>query len=153
MAKAVREFNGKFSFLSNFFLCSFTWDGIKWPHAEAAYQAAKTLDQSRRLEFVSLSPGAAKRRGQQIGLREDWEQVKLEIMAEILYAKFEQNPELKTQLINLEGFTLEEGNYWGDRFWGISPARSNKGKNNLGKLLEELRDLYIQKDENVIVIF
>jgi len=34
---------------------------------------------------------------------------------------------------------LIEGNKWGDRFWGVCKG---KGKNNLGKILMKIRDVY-----------
>jgi len=140
--KVVLEFQGEFRFLSNFFLCSLTWDNIVWPHSEAAYQAAKTLNRAKRIEFSHLSPFESKRRGKQLMLRDDWDKVKIEIMAEILFAKFDQNPHLKQQLLTTGDVLLIEGNSWKDTFWGHSPVGSNIGSNHLGRLLMELRTLF-----------
>lgn len=142
MEKAILEFQGRHRFLSNFYECNLEWDGIKWTSSEAAYQAAKTLDRNKRLEFVNLSPSETKRKGKAVVLRSDWEEVKIEIMAEILFAKFEANPQLKKMLIETGDAHLEEGNNWHDRFWGVCPPGSKTGKNHLGRLLMELRDLY-----------
>jgi len=138
----ILEFQGDYRFLSNFYICSFTWDGIKWSHSEAAYQAAKTLDRIKRLEFSTLTASESKRRGKSLVLRSDWEEVKVEVLAEILYAKFSQNPYLKQQLIDTKDAILIEGNSWGDRFWGVSPTFSDNGLNHLGRLLMELRTLF-----------
>ena len=142
MKTAILEFKDEYHFLSNFYICKFTWDGITWPHSESAYQAAKTLNANKRLEFINITPGLAKRKGRQLVIRPDWEDVKLVIMAEILYHKFEQNPLLKEKLIATGSAKLEEGNTWNDRYWGVSPPKSGNGKNHLGRLLEELRELY-----------
>ena len=142
----ILEFQGNYRFLSNFYLCSFTWDGVRWSHSEAAYQSAKTANPLDRQKFINLTPSQAKRYGKQILIREDWELVRVEIMAEILYAKFSQNPSLKQLLINTGNSILIEGNSWGDCFWGVSPVGSNNGLNHLGRLLMELRTLF-QLDE------
>ena len=31
---------------------SFVWENIRWPHSEAAYQAAKTLNFNEREDFL-----------------------------------------------------------------------------------------------------
>lgn len=141
MAK-ILEFQGDYRFLSNFHLCSFTWDGYTWSHSEAAFQAAKSEHPLIRKKFLHLSPGQAKRYGRQILIRPDWDDVKIEVMAEILFAKFDQNPHLKQQLIDTGDAYLIEGNSWGDRFWGVSPVGSDNGLNHLGRLLMELRTLF-----------
>lgn len=150
--KSILEFSGEHRYLSNFYLCNFEWDGAVWPSSEAAYQAAKTLDSSLRKSFLNISPSAAKRLGKNIPLRDDWEDVRLVIMAEIVYAKFTQNPDLLQKLLSTSGI-LEEGNYWGDKFWGVSPAGSGKGQNHLGRILMELRDLYKGETQGGLVSF
>lgn len=141
MSKAITEFKGQYSFLSNFYSCKFVWDGIVWPHSEAAYQAAKTLDRETREAFADLqNPVAAKRAGKRIALRSDWDEVKFEIMYDIVYEKFRQNPHLLTKLWQTKDAVLEEGNHWGDRIWGISPAGSGKGQNWLGRILMAVRE-------------
>ena len=71
------------------------------------------------------------------------EEVKDEIMKHCLRSKFDQNPELKAELIKTNGLHLEEANTWGDRYWGTV---NGEGKNMLGKLLMELRDEYINSN-------
>lgn len=148
----ILEFKGEHEYLSNFYLCSFTWDGIKWPHSEAAYQAAKSPHAIIRKKFVNLSPGKAKRYGKTIIMRDDWEDVKLEVMAEIIFHKFEQNPDIKEKLLATTG-ELQEGNWWGDKFWGVSPAHSNNGQNHLGRILMEYRDLCLGTAISGLVTF
>lgn len=148
----ILEFQGEHRYLSNFYLCSFVWDGVVWPHAEAAYQAAKSEHWIVRKSFLKLSPSEAKRKGKQILIRPDWDDVKLEVMAEIVYAKFTQNPDLLERLLATTG-ELVEGNAWKDRFWGVCPVGSKNGSNHLGRILMELRQLYNKTEVRGIVSF
>ncbi len=75
-------------------------------------------------------------------MRKDWEQVKVQIMKEICKAKFDQNEDLKKQLLATGRQTLEEGNTWGDRIWGTVDG---VGQNYLGKILMEIRKEYHKK--------
>ena len=56
-------------------------------------------------------------------------------MKEILIAKFTQNPILLIKLKEITEPIIEE-NTWNDTFWGVC---NNKGYNNLGRLLEEVK--------------
>lgn len=132
----MKAFSGDLAFLSNFYPCTFVYRGLTWPSAEAAYQGMKTLDPGERAQFTRMSPGEAKRAGKDVDLRDDWEQVKLLIMAEILLAKFQQNPDLRKRLLATGTAYLEETNTWGDTYWGVCRGR---GDNYLGRLLMSLR--------------
>jgi len=141
----ISTFFGKYRFLSNFWPCEFVWDNIVWNSSEHAYVASKTLDRALRLKISKMAgKGEVKRFGRTIELRPDWEQVKYDIMLEIVRAKFRQNPDLKQKLLETGDAELEEGNTWGDRVWGVCPPNSGNGKNWLGKILmivrKELRD-------------
>lgn len=135
----IYEFKGPYRFLSNFYPAVFVWDGIVWPHSEAAYQAAK-FSRDQWHEFAFMTPNQAKKEGQVRKCREDWEQVKIGFMTQIVAQKFYQNIPLMEQLIATGDALLEEGNNWKDTFWGKCPPRYGRGKNNLGKILMELRD-------------
>lgn len=146
----IIEFNKEFHFLSNFYPATFECDGIIWKDSETAYQAAKSDDWNIRKEFSSqLTPGAAKRNGKLLTLRADWDEVKVKIMLEIVYEKFQQNLDLKQKLIATWPRKLEEGNYWRDTFWGVCPAGSGIGKNMLGIILMDLRDSF--RYENTLI--
>lgn len=136
----IQTFFGEYRFLSNFWPASFVWQGRLWPTAEHAYQAAKTLDPGQQQRILELtSPAYAKRAGKLVTLRADWEQVKAQVMTEIVFEKFNQNPELKRRLLNTGTARLEEGNNWKDRVWGICPPGSGQGRNLLGTILMVLR--------------
>jgi ribA/ribD-fused uncharacterized protein len=131
----VSEFQGEFRFLSNFWPVWVDFDGVLYPSVEHAYQAAKTLDKQKRLEMSKLTAGQAKRAGQKLVLRPDWEEVKIPIMKELLQKKFSYR-ELRFKLARIEGEIIE-GNTWGDTFWGIC---NGQGQNILGRLLMDIRD-------------
>ena len=133
----ISRFTGEYSYLSNFHPCPIPFEGITYPSAEHAYQAAKTLDQVTRYTIqVCSTPGQAKARGQRIPLRPSWEDLKILKMGHILTAKF-SIPELRDKLISTDTSMLVEGNNWGDTFWGICDG---EGYNILGKILMGIRD-------------
>ena len=70
-------------------------------------------------------------------LRKDWEQVKDDIMYEVVRAKFIQHPILAQQLLDTRDAELIEGNNWGDTYWGVC---NGYGKNMLGRILMRVRD-------------
>ena len=134
----IDSFRGKYYFLSNFFPAEVTYNGLTYQNNEAAFQAQKTYSKEERIEFTTLEPRDAKRRGMRVRLRRDWEQVKDRIMEEIVRAKFSQNEELKEQLLATGEAQLVEGNRWNDRYWGVD-IRSGVGENHLGKILMKVR--------------
>lgn len=140
----IDKFDGEFSFLSNFFECPVTFDSLTFRNSEAAYQAQKTLDVKDRMEFTTLTGGKAKRKGQKIQLRLDWDKVKFDIMYKICSAKFNQNPELAQRLLETGEEELVEGNTWNDRTWGIC---NGQGMNMLGKILMRIRS-ELQKNQS-----
>ena len=137
---AIREFKGEFAFLSNFAAAELVWDGMLWPTAEHAYQAAKTLDRQSRLNIAALAtPAQSKRAGKTLVLRPNWDNIKYHIMLEIVSAKFLQNPELAKQLLATGDAYLEEGNNHRDNIWGVCPPGSANGTNWLGLILMTVR--------------
>lgn len=136
----ILSFRDEYFFLSNFYPVEIKLDGIVYPNAETAFQAQKTLDVEERRKFSMLkNPVQAKRLGRKVKLRDDWEEVKLDIMTEVVSQKFLQHPHLIEMLLQTGDEELVEGNKWGDRFWGVCKG---KGKNHLGKILMKIRDAY-----------
>lgn len=132
----IKEFRNKYNFLSNFYTCSFVFEGYTWHSVETAFQAMK--DPSRMEEFVNLNPSKAKQLGRKVKLRSDWEQIKDQLMEKLVRLKF-QDPTLKEALINTGDELLVEGTWWGDTYWGIS-LKTGKGQNHLGKILMKIRE-------------
>ena len=139
----ITEFDGKYAFLSNFFYAPFVYDGIIYPTNEHFFQAMKTLDQEKRKQIAEAkTPGAAKRMGRQVQLREDWEQVKYTAMRVGVERKFDAHPGLAKKLIATGDAILIEGNSWHDNTWGscLCPKCADiAGKNWLGEILMERR--------------
>jgi ribA/ribD-fused uncharacterized protein len=131
----IDSFSGPNRFLSNFWPCRVFLDERVYTSTENAYQAAKTLIFDDRKPFESCAPGQAKRLGRRLIIRTDWEEVKLKVMEELLRQKFSY-PALKEMLLATGDQKIEEGNYWGDTFWGVCRG---VGHNHLGKLLMTLR--------------
>ena len=135
-------FRGKYFFLSNFYPCRIEYDGLVYQNAEAAYQAQKELDFEKRKSYQSLNPYDAKRHGRSANLRSDWEDVKDSIMYEIIFAKFQQNPDLKWLLMCVVDPIVEE-NTWNDTYWGVCRG---KGLNKLGEILTMVRQKFLEND-------
>jgi len=134
--KSIKEFVGAYAFLSNFYPCEMVYAGIKYKTSEHAYQAAKTLDFSVRLHVAQLAtPAIAKKYCRTIKVRDDWDDIKLAVMKEILLIKFNQ-PAFRYKLLATGNAWLEEGNTWSDYYWGVCRG---KGENWLGKLLMYVR--------------
>lgn len=136
---AIRSFREEYDYLSNFYPAPVEYKGLWYLNNEAAFQAQKCMTEEEKQAFTQLEPSKAKRLGRQVPLRPDWEEVKVEIMAEIVRAKFTQNPWLASRLVATGDREIIEGNTWGDTCWGVD-TRTGKGKNHLGKILMELRD-------------
>lgn len=139
----IDSFSGEYEFLSNFFvhrgprIPMLSFQGNLWWSAEHCYQAMKCVKlKDLRAIRDCKSPAKAKRMGQEVKCRKDWEDVKVPIMKMILLAKFTQSPILRQKLLETGNAKLIEGNTWNDRFWGVYKGR---GENNLGKLLMKVR--------------
>ena len=132
----IDNFSGKYRFLSNFYPHAITWEEIRYPSTEHAYQAAKTTNIFiRQIMAKERSPRAVKKLGRTLILRSDWESIKLDIMLEICRIKF-TDPALRQKLIETYPCILVEGNWWGDTFWGVC---NGHGTNHLGKTLMRIR--------------
>lgn len=128
----INSFSGEYRFLSNFWKATVTLDGVVYPSVEHAYQAAKTLDAEVRKKILAIDkPGEVKKFARTIEIREDWEEVKVHIMFDLVTQKFFNHPHLAGMLLDTEGMKIVEGNTWGDTFWGEC---NGVGKNMMGKI-------------------
>jgi len=141
--------------LSNFSSFTLIWKGRRFDTSEAAYHWEKFGEHEVLMEcdaagmprsmvsireMIRLAPSAheafktaerfkAKRRA-------DWDDVKVDIMRDILRAKVEQHEYVRRKLLETGLRRLVE-NSWRDDFWGWGPNRT--GLNMLGKLWMEVR--------------
>lgn len=136
----ISDFRGSHFFLSNFYYSPIDFDEEIYPTVEHAFQAAKTFDQEQRQAIRQCSsPAHAKQLGRRVLLREDWEQVKFDIMFTLLMQKFSE-ADLRQKLLDTGDAELIEGNTWNDKVWGcVSFNGQWIGKNHLGKLLMKVR--------------
>lgn len=131
--------------MSNFWPSEVTLDGVVYATVEHAYQAAKSIDPAKREIVRDMpQPAMAKRAGRRLKSRTDWEQVKVGVMRALLAEKFAPGTRLAAQLDATGDVVLEEGNTWGDTFWGVCRGT---GLNTLGRLLMEIRALNRGGDE------
>jgi ribA/ribD-fused uncharacterized protein len=139
------SFTGNYKFLSNFYPSPMRWAKHNYPTAEHLYQARKTGDfQWNRRIAAATTPSMAKALGRQAPLLSNWEDIKLNVMRDVVELKFRDNPELAERLLA----TGIEGNYWHDQFWGDCTCvthRDSTGRNALGTILMNVRlDLQVQ---------
>ena len=134
---AITRFREEYSFLSNFYPVNISYEGLNYTSVEAAFQACKTLNPSKKLMFTGLGAKDAKIRGRLLPLRKDWEGVKEGIMYELCFQKFSENPHLKEKLLATGDQLLVEGNRYGDIYWGVVDG---VGENKLGKILMRIRE-------------
>lgn len=163
--------NALFFEFSNFYTKSpFVLDGKKWSSSEHYYQAAKwehepdyqaliiecdiplkAFKMSKQRKLVSyhvnlvinkktnkMKVNDAITLHKNLKPRSDWQEIKINVMRKALKAKFEQNPKLKALLKSTGNSEIIEGSPY-DYFWG--EGKEKTGKNVLGKLLMELRNI------------
>lgn len=146
---------GYFEEFSNFIKSnSFIYDdmGLKYTSVEACYQAQKTTDKNQRLKFTSdfmktqkQYGSEAKKEGQKLEKRYNWEDVKYEVMRRALVDKF-KDKKFENLLLSTGDKQLIEWTWWNDKIWGKF-TKDGKGSNALGKLLMEHRTKIINKRE------
>jgi ribA/ribD-fused uncharacterized protein len=124
-----------YGFLSNFYEVSFWIDGKQYKSIEHAYQSHKTDDPTLR-EIIrnAKTSSEAKKLGQCIIVRQDWNDIKLQLMREFLRKKFD-NPFLEPLLLRTGEALLINKNR-SDKFWGVV---GNVGENWLGRMLMDIR--------------
>lgn len=139
----IDKFDGEYSFLSNFYPSPFNFKNLTFPTVEHWFQALKTNDTKEFIEIAgAATPAAAKALGKKCHIRENWDDVKVDIMRKGLEQKF-KDPELRIKLLATGDAKLTEGNYWHDNIWGqcyCDKCKGIAGQNTLGKLLMEIRD-------------
>jgi N-glycosidase YbiA len=130
---------------SNFSAHGFELDGLYWPTSEHYFQAQKFvgtphLEEIRR---VKTPKDAAKMgRDRQRPLRQDWEQVKDDIMGKAVLCKFETHADIREVLLSTGDEELVENSPI-DYYWGC--GKDGSGKNKLGIILVEVREILRQR--------
>ncbi|MCO5071101.1 MAG: NADAR family protein [Rhizobiaceae bacterium] len=130
-----------FYVLSNFSSFAIEWKGLNFNTSEAAYHWEK-FDAFRPSVAAVIRSAPSAHEAFKIAERNkhlrrpDWDEVKVDIMRDILRAKADQHEYVRRKLLATGDRELVE-NSWRDDFWGWGPNRD--GKNMLGKLWMEVR--------------
>jgi ribA/ribD-fused uncharacterized protein len=135
----IQEFRDEYRWLSNFYPCEIRFRGKRYQSVEYAYMSAKSDDRAWKqlCAAAKLKPSKIKKKSRHLILVPTWEAIKLDIMRECLELKFAQEP-FHSWLLETGDIYLQEGNRWGDTFWGVD-LETGEGENHLGKLLMEIR--------------
>ncbi|QSJ18492.1 NADAR family protein [Nostoc sp. UHCC 0702] len=135
---STREQYGCFS---NFSPHGFELDDLYWYTSEHYFQAQKFIG-TFHVEQIRLvkSPKDAARMGRERTrpLRQNWEQVKDEIMRKAVLRKFETHADIGEILLSTGNEEIVENSPI-DYYWGCGTDGS--GKNRLGIILMEVRDI------------
>ena len=133
----IEGFKDEYRFLSNFYPIRIIYEGIEYPSVEHAYQAMKSLDNNIRIKISKIpTAGKAKRAGAKLKPRNNWHNINLIIMEDLVNQKF-RNEFFSKKLLDTKDMFIEETNDWGDTFWGVCEG---KGTNYLGKIIMKVRE-------------
>jgi hypothetical protein len=72
-------------------------------------------------------------------MRPDWNDIKYSVMLDLVRQKFARGNWYSKKLLATGDAYIEEGNTWGDKYWGVD-ARTGVGENNLGCIIMIVRD-------------
>lgn len=140
MSSVIAGFKGKYRWLSNFERCEILYKGILYGSTEAAYQAQKLSPDKNGIKvrhiFSKLDAREAKALGRVVQIREDWDDVKLQVMEDVCRIKFNL-PKFKQLLLTTKDAEIVESNWWGDTFWGVC---NGVGENHLGEIIMDIRE-------------
>ncbi len=135
-----KEF-GPLGYLATYSEYGFYKDGIFWKTSEHYYQANKFLDQSvRQLIIYADTPKEASNigRNRMYQLKENWDDIRQQVMFEAVYYKFKQNEDILDKLLQTgESYIVEDTVK--ENYWGCGPNKD--GKNNYGKIVMNVRTI------------
>lgn len=134
----IEQFNGEYDWLSNFYRFE---EPMKYKNGDSYlyfitnehfYVAMKTTDTKTRELIANMTEkgclGKVKKFGRTLTLRDDWESIKEDVMLHGLKYKFSKhNPILRKKLIDTGVQDIQEGNWWGDKYWGVCALRLGRG--------------------------
>jgi ribA/ribD-fused uncharacterized protein len=134
----IKQFSGKYRFLSNFKPVEVELNGIHYASVEHGYQALKATNvEDHNMVASQPTAGLAKKAGRSIKVRPDWDSIKLSVMEKLVRSKFRWSV-MADMLLDTGTAELIEGNNWNDTYWGVCRG---VGENHLGKILMKVRRL------------
>lgn len=142
MPETVRFYLSKdpYGFMSNLYPAPLTIWNRRFPTSEHAYQFCKPAErvvaewiaQAPDGEFAAVAGHGLRKKH----VRTDWDATKVEVMEQVVLAKFRQNPHLASQLLATGDARLVEASPVDD-FWG--EGADGNGRNMLGVILVSVR--------------
>jgi len=132
--------HGPHGCFSNFSDHSFSFKGYTYKTSEHAFQSLKfegTKFEKKVRQAASPLIAAKLGRNREFPLRKNWEQIKVQLMEDIVYAKFSQNQDLGELLVSTGNAKIVEKSL-NDDFWG--DGGDGSGKNMLGIILMRVRE-------------
>lgn len=142
------------SIYSNWYSCNFVVDGILFNCSEQFYMYKKAMqfaDEDTAKKILGAShPRDQKAFGRQVKNFDStvWDSISYKVMLQAVYEKFNQNYELKCQLLGTDDKIFVEASPF-DNIWGVGlneiddtilDEKNWLGKNWLGKVLCEVRE-------------
>ena len=124
---------------SNFSRHPIEIDGVRWPTTEHYFQGQKFVGTPDEAAIrLAKTPKLAAEMGRERTrpLREDWEQVKDDVMRQAVRQTFRTHADIRQILLETDDEEIVE-NAPGDYYWGI--GKDGSGKNMLGIILMEVR--------------
>jgi len=120
--------------LSNFWVEN---DGKTLEHR---FAALKTTDfYEKQWIMVQPTPGLAKKAGRKATLRPDWDEIKRDLLWDLLLKKFLSDDFAWKYLVATGDAIIREKNTWNDTIWGVN--MNNQGQNLLGMGLMYVRQV------------
>ncbi len=144
----INSFVDTYHFLCNFYMLEnpIQYGELSFPTSEHFYQGMKTSDLTARQAISEIKePRVAKKAGQIIELKSNWNDIKSEVMKLGLILKFSNNADILKQLMETNDKHIVEGNGWHDNLWGnciCYECENITGQNLLGKALMEVREYF-----------
>lgn len=116
---------------------------------ETLFQAAKSNDICHIEAIVEANdPIIAHYLGNRYYIRKDWNQIREDVMKELLNQKFKVSNEFRKVVLSLpKDKAFVNFNNDNDKFWGVSRS-TFEGENKLGKLIMKLKG---EKELNVVI--
>jgi len=110
-----------------------------WNSVESYFQAHKCCCKDDFYNIMEMNSFEAKKAGRNVQMRNDWHDIKLDVMLYAIRLKFIQNDLLKEKLLKTSDSELEEYAPWdkGGSYWGINA--DGIGENHTGKILMKVR--------------
>ena len=136
----------------NFSSFQVEYKGKKYPTSEHAYQSMKFINSDPELaekirnaksahEAFKMAEANKEKR------QKDWDDIKLDVMKEILLCKLEQHEYVQKKLLQSGDREIVEDS-WRDPYWGWGENRD--GENHLGKLWMEIREEHRNVKKTII---